>query len=171
MAANPANKRILVLSDNDGLSRAIKSNVSGPLEIVRLVPGSPVQQESQTEMGDFDLIVVAMSSPSHDPLIALSRVSLIGRIRQVPILIISEKPLHPVPGDRIVHLDFPFEVDQFRTLVQEILHGGPCVHSQVTSPVPLLAHSKAETQIPLRVERGIDGTSELVDRKQEYWLG
>jgi CheY-like chemotaxis protein len=169
MAVNPANKRILVLSDNDGLSRVIKSNVNGPLEIVRLVSGSPVQRESKTEMGDFDLIVVAMSSPSHDPLIALSRASLIGQIRQVPILIISEKPLHPASGDRIVHLDFPFEVDQFRTLVQEILQGGSCVRSQVTSPAPFLARSKAETQIPLMAERGIGGKGESVDRQQEYW--
>ena len=172
MAADPASKRILVLSDNDGLSRAIKSNVNGPLEIVRLVSSPPGQLGTQAEIGDFDLIVVAMSSPSSDPLIALSRISQVRQIRQAPILIISEKPFCPAPGDRIIHLDFPFEVDQLRTLVQEILQGGSLVHSRNSSPVPQgLARSKTDIQKPVMAEIGYSGMGESVDRRQEYGMG
>jgi CheY-like chemotaxis protein len=153
VAADPTPKRILVLSDNDGLSRAIKSNVNGSPEVVRLASNLPGQQRAQAENGDFDLIVVAMSSPSSNPLIALSRISQMRQVKQVPILIISEKSFCPAPGDRIIHLDFPFEVDQFSALVQELLQEDSRVHCGNLPFAPQeLVGWNMDAQQPLRVE-------------------
>jgi len=122
MSADLAGKRVLVLSDNDGLSRAIGLNLKhSHLEVIRLALSSPGQRGSQAEMDDFDLIVVAMSSPTSEPVVALARASLAGRVGQVPLLIISDRPFHSDPDDQIIHLDFPFDINGLRDKVQEIL--------------------------------------------------
>ena len=124
MVADLARKRVLVLSDNDGLSRAIESNLNSHLEVVRLTLSSPGQRESQAELGDFDMIVVAMSLPTSEPVVALARASLAGRIGQVPLLIISDRPFHPDLDDQIIHLDFPFDIGGLHDKVKEILQRG-----------------------------------------------
>jgi len=124
MVADLARKRVLVLSDNDGLSRAIESNLNSHLEVVRLTLSSPGQRESQAELGDFDMIVVAMSLPTSEPVVALARASLAGRIGQVPLLIISDRPFHSDLDDQIIHLDFPFDIDGLHDKVKEILQRG-----------------------------------------------
>lgn len=122
MGAGLAGKRVLVLSDNDGLSRAIELNLKhNHLEVIRLALSSPEQRGSQAEVGDFDLIVVAMSSPTSEPVVALARASLAGRIGQVPLLIISDRPFHPDLDDQIIHLDFPFDIDGLHDKVKKIL--------------------------------------------------
>jgi DNA-binding response OmpR family regulator len=124
MVADLARKRVLVLSDNDGLSRAIESNLNSHLEVVRLTLSSPGQRESQAELGDFDMIVVAMSLPTSEPVVALARASLAGRIGQVPLLIISDRPFHSDLDDQIIHLDFPFDIGGLHDKVKEILQRG-----------------------------------------------
>ena len=122
MGADLAGKRVLVLSDNDILSRAIELNLKqSHLKIVRLALSSPGQPGSQAEVGDFDLIVIAMSSPTNEPIVALARASLAGRIGQVPLLIISDRPFYSDPDDQIIHLDFPFDIDGLHDKVKEIL--------------------------------------------------
>ncbi|MDY6875020.1 MAG: hypothetical protein SWK90_02285 [Chloroflexota bacterium] len=125
--ADLANKTILVLSDNDGLSRAIELNLSKRLgvEIARLTPGSLKQRRRQTENGDFDLIVLAVSLPASEPVVALARASLADRIGRVPLLIISDRPFDSDPDDRITHLYFPFDIDRLHNKVRELLHGEP----------------------------------------------
>jgi len=121
--ARLAGKRVLVLSDNDGLSRAIELNLDNhlELEIVKLSASSLERRGSQVENGDFDLIVVAMSSPASEPVVALARASLADRIGQIPLLIVSDRPFESAPGDLIVHLDFPFDIDRLHDKVREIL--------------------------------------------------
>jgi len=141
MGADLAGKRVLVLSDNDGLSRAIELNLErSDLEVVKFALSSPRRQRcsepassrayqgiegqgSQNEVGDFDLIVVAMSSPTSEPVVALSRASLTGQIGQVPLLIISDRPFQSDLDDQIIHLDFPFDIDRLHDKVEEILQG------------------------------------------------
>ena len=130
MGADLAGKRVLVLSDNDGLSRVIELNLKhSHLEVVRLALSPPGQRcpesvegrGSQAEGGDLDLIVVAMSLPTSEPVVALARASLAGRIGQVPLLIISDRPFHSDLDDQIIHLDFPFDIDGLHDKVKEIL--------------------------------------------------
>jgi hypothetical protein len=123
MATGLAGKSAVVLSDNDKLFRAIELNLKRYLgiEVVKLAPSTPGQQGSQAEVGDFDLIVVAMSSLTSEPVVALARAALTREIGRVPLLIISERPFRADPDNKIVHLDFPFDIDDLHYKVREIL--------------------------------------------------
>ena len=123
MAMDSVRKKVLVLSDNEGLSRAIEVNLAGRsgIRIERL--GTESLEHPGGGVGDdaCDLIVVAMSSPASEPVIALSRASLADRIGRIPLLIVSYRPFESDPTDRITHLDFPFDIDGFHQKVNEIL--------------------------------------------------
>ena len=116
-------KKILVLSDNEGLSRAIELSLKDHMNAKIVSQASEVLewQALKADNGDFDLIVVAMSSPVNEPIVALTRASLTCYIGQVPLLIISDRPFESAPEDRIVHLDFPFDVDGLHSRVEEML--------------------------------------------------
>jgi DNA-binding response OmpR family regulator len=120
-----AGKRVLVLSDNKRLSRAIELNLDRRLgvEVVILASSSLEQRGSPAGDGDFDLIVVAMSSPGSEPVVALARASLVERVGKVPLLIVSDRPFDSDPGDQIIHLDFPFDIDRLQSKVRELLRG------------------------------------------------
>ena len=122
MSADLAGKRVLILSDNEGLSRAIELNLDGGLEIeVVKLASSPGKGKSPAEVGEFDLIVVAMSSPTSEPVVALAKASLAEYIGQVPLLIISDRLFRSDPDAQIIHLDFPFDIDQLQAQVRELL--------------------------------------------------
>ena len=73
MSVDSPRKRILILSDNDGLSRATELNLrdcSGA-EITRGTGRSLGRQERQT-IGDPCPIIVATSSPASEPVVALA---------------------------------------------------------------------------------------------------
>lgn len=127
MGADLSGKRVLILSDNDGLSRAIELNLNRHLgvEIVTLAPSSLEQRGSPADNGDFDLIVVAMSSPTSEPVVALARASLARRIGQVPLLIISDRLFRSDPEAQIIHLGFPFDIDRLQDKVRELLQKEP----------------------------------------------
>ena len=128
MIESLSGKRILVLCDNDGLARAIELSLSkrlGAEVIVLGTLGVPHHGERQDTIGDCDLIVVATSSPTNEPVVALARASLAQRIGHVPLLIISDRPFHSEPDDQIVHLDFPFDLDTFYERVTEIFGPEP----------------------------------------------
>jgi len=136
--ANLARKRVLVLSDNEGLSRAIELNLNMhlELEIVRLAAGSLERRGSRMENGDFALIVLAVSSLSSEPVVALARASLADRIGRVPLLIISDRPFDSDLADRITHLDFPFKIEDLHDKVEEILLGGEASELHLAEGIP-----------------------------------
>jgi hypothetical protein len=119
-----ARRRVLVLSDNEGLSRAIEVNLTSRLELDIVRFGSLERRRIQAEIGEFDLIVLAVSSPYSEPIVALAKSSLTDRIGRVPLLIISDRPFESDPDERIVHLDFPFKIDGLHDKVERILLGG-----------------------------------------------
>jgi len=122
MSPDLAGKRVLVLSDNNGLSRVIEFSLENDgLEVIKSVSGSWQQGGWQSEAADADLIIVAMSSPASQPAAALARASVAGRVGQVPLLLISDRPFHSDSEDQIAHLDFPFEIDGLYDKVEEIL--------------------------------------------------
>ena len=136
MNDKPTGKSILVLSDNDLLARAIELNLAKTwtVRVLLLTPESAVRRGSRAG-GDrhADLIVVAMRSPASEPVVALSRASLCGRIGQVPILIISDRPFDSHSDDQIIHLDFPFDINRLRGKVAEILQA----NSRISTPAQL----------------------------------
>jgi len=73
-----AGKKVLVLSDNETFFMVIQLNLQKGLglEVVAPASSSLKQRESLSKDGDFDLIVVAMSSPMSEPVVALAKASL-----------------------------------------------------------------------------------------------
>ena len=116
-------KKILVLSDNDKLSRAIEVILASRDWAVETVASNPPKQPgNQAKISNLGLIIVAMSSPASEPVVALARASLAKQIGQVPLLIISDKPFNSNSDVLIVHLDFPFVIDELYHKVEAILH-------------------------------------------------
>ncbi|MBN1875931.1 MAG: hypothetical protein JXA33_17035 [Anaerolineae bacterium] len=118
-------KQVLILSDNDGLARAIEVNLvqRQPVKVVCVPAGGAEPRQRVADGCAFDLIVVAMSSPVNEPLVALARASLTRCIGRVPILVISDKPFKSGLDVQILHLDFPFAIDSLNERVRAILWG------------------------------------------------
>jgi hypothetical protein len=116
-------KRVLILSDNKGLSRAIALNLHTCLEVktVRFEPESSEHWRLSVGNDSFDLMIVAMSSPTSEPVVALARASLATQIRQTPLLIISDQPFDSALDDWVTCLDFPFDIDRLCHTVREML--------------------------------------------------
>jgi len=117
-------KRVFVVSDNVGLARAIDLNLKACFEADTVLI-APHPGENLAIAGDCDLIIVATSSPTSEPVVALAKASLAERIGQVPLLIISDRPFDPDVDERIAHLDFPFHVSALHKAVQELLQEAP----------------------------------------------
>ena len=124
---NSGQKRVCIVSDNCGLARAIELNLGARLEVEvqSIAPGISQAETAQVIAEDCSLIVMATSLPSSEPLVVLAKTSLLGRIGQVPLIIISDRPFRPDEDRRIVHLDFPFRVDELCRTVDELLHREP----------------------------------------------
>jgi hypothetical protein len=120
-----AEKRIAVLSDSDGLAQAIKVSLGRCLksEIVRCVPSPLALEKNESQNDRLDLILVAVSLPTSEPVVMLARASLVQKIGQVPLLIVSDRPFDPGENTRFFHLDFPVNADRLRDKVKEILQG------------------------------------------------
>jgi hypothetical protein len=78
-----------------------------------------------------DLIIIAHSDCTGEPVVALARAGLTGRIGHTPLLIISEHPFEPSPDQQIFHLDFPFDSVALRYTVQRLLAQEQPAHTEV----------------------------------------
>ena len=105
-----AGKKILVVSDDAKLSRAIELNLGNPGGMQVVCPESELVPWGVSTWGndDIDLLVVATSSPSSEPVVMLARAALTDRVGLVPLLIISDRPFVADSEARIDHLAFPF---------------------------------------------------------------
>lgn len=117
-------KRVIVLSDHNLITRAIELALDGSMKLDLLSPAPDLLEASggrRLKIPGCDLIVVAVSSPSTEPVVALVRSSLVDRIGQVPLLIISDRPFAAVPEAKISHLRYPFDPIRLRKRVCQIL--------------------------------------------------
>ena len=115
MVSDLQGNTILVLSDDDWLLRAIRLSLNAGLQARVVTPG----EDAAADLAD--LIVVAMSRSSGEPLLALAQASLVHYVGQVPVLIISDRPFDPSPDDGISYLAFPFQVEELRSAVMGLL--------------------------------------------------
>ena len=120
-------KRVAVLSDNDRLAQAIELDLrhSLGLEIVTHVLDLPKEETNQVGSDEFDLILVAVSSSTSEPIVMLTRASLVHHIGQIPILVVSDRQFDPEVYHRIFHLRFPVSAGELRNKVRDILRGKP----------------------------------------------
>ena len=122
-AMDLAGKRIIVLSDNDGLAQAIELSLSHclRLKIVRITSNLPEQKENRIRSGEFDMIVVATSLSTSEPVVMLAQAALTQQIGHIPLLIVSDRPFAPDLNHQFFHLDFPMNANELRDKIKEIL--------------------------------------------------
>ncbi len=123
MSAALSAKRILVLCDNQKLSKALQLNLQAHWQVSQTT--LPASRQPSRRIDEFSLIILALSSPASEPVVALTRAALIKYIGRIPLLIISDRPFPSSPQERITHLDFPFNPQSLYTRVQEILRAQP----------------------------------------------
>ena len=123
MGAATGEKRILVICDNPKLYKAVQLNLQDHWPVCQMALHSSPQPTYRAE--GFSLIILALSSPASEPVVALTRAALVHFIGRIPLLIISDRPFRPSPEDRITHLDFPFSSETLYHQVQEILYEQP----------------------------------------------
>ena len=123
MTGEVIRRKVLVLSDNDKLSKAIAWNLEHILgqEVVRQVSDPTQGPGFQLTDGNFDLVVVAVSAADSEPIVTLAKASAAQFADKTPVLIVSDRPFRPDPDARITHLDFPFEPDELHDAVTDIL--------------------------------------------------
>jgi hypothetical protein len=114
-------KRVAVVGDSDLVCKAIKLALHKRL---KLSTGEPdrcgADHPGDAALG-WDLIVVAVTSDSAEPIAELAEAGLIDWISRVPLLIISPRPFGPSEEFRIAHLRFPFDPDQLCDRVGDLL--------------------------------------------------
>ncbi|HNT73638.1 MAG TPA: hypothetical protein PKH77_01325 [Anaerolineae bacterium] len=136
--AEATEKKVLVLSDNETLAQVIEFSLRNGLKTIQvrsLVMSVPQERQDHDADNAPDLIVVAMSSPSNEPVVALARASLGSYIGRVPILIISDKCFQADLAVQIAHLDFPFVIGMLNDKVNDILYHDILAGSGIVSEV------------------------------------
>ncbi len=113
-------KKIVVLSDDDKLARAVRVGLQKYGQVLGPGPGERV-----AEALDLSLIVIALSAPAAEPSILLARAELGECLGRVPLLIISDRPFPPEPAWRITHLGFPFSSEVLSKTAAELLEAAP----------------------------------------------
>jgi hypothetical protein len=111
-------KRVAVIGDSDLVCKAIKLALHKRL---KLSTGDPERCGVGHAALGWDLIVVAVTSDSAEPIAELAEAGLIDWISRVPLLIISPRPFGTSEEFRIAHLRFPFDPDQLCDRVGDLL--------------------------------------------------
>ena len=120
-------RKVLILCDYDALYAAVELQLSSLPEarVIRLKSHSSSVPTEALPADNVDLMIVAAVSPAKDPMALLSKASLLNRVGETPVLIISEQPSRPESDDKITYLNFPFDIDQLSGTVKGILDKCP----------------------------------------------
>jgi DNA-binding response OmpR family regulator len=126
MSSKGERQRVIVISDNDLLFKAIERNLNNHLQIAvhGSVADTSAEVGEQADQDGWDLMIVAVSEPVGEPVVELVRASLARWLGQVPLLIISQRPFDSRPEEKIVHLSFPFSPAALRDTVAHLLPRG-----------------------------------------------
>ena len=114
-----AGGKILIVSDDPRLARAIELNLGNRWPVTSLVLAN--FEAKQPPAGAWALIIVSLCSQVGEPLVALQRAGLTHCIEQTPILIISERAFDAGPRDLIQHLDYPFTPEALAQTVERLM--------------------------------------------------
>lgn len=139
MGQDAQKKSVLILCDDDLLSRVIELALDRHVfQTWSVLLGSPDCQAPQLDLDGTDLIVLALSSASNEPVVALTKASLTHIIGQIPLLIISSKRFQPDTNVPIYHLDFPFDVRELQAQVRKALGGVKSCRGELEQPAGVI---------------------------------
>jgi len=113
---NPPRSQVLVWSDDDFLYEIIEAN----LRCLHLL-AKRAEPEATAQDFPFTLLIMALSSPNSEPVVALGQAALGGLLGHIPLLIISDRPFKAAPTNLIYHLEFPFNAEKLHHTVQTLL--------------------------------------------------
>lgn len=102
---NKSDPQIILLSDSYRMAGICDSYLSSRFRVAAYLVSQ--SKRPNIDLHHNSLIVLALSSPSSDPVIVLLKAELVGYISQVPILIISRHPFESQPDELIWHLGLP----------------------------------------------------------------
>jgi hypothetical protein len=114
-------KRALLVSDDESVSKIIELAIGGAVTVIPLKLKLSDSLEDRGRPGNWDLIILALSSYASEPLVALANAGVPVELGQVPLLVISDRPFTSDRKVHIHHLDFPFSVAQLSDAIHHIL--------------------------------------------------
>ena len=110
-------KSVLAVSDSDFLLRMIEINLDCQVRGISLDTAEPIPPEE-----DFDLMIIALSVSSNDPVAILRRTDVIEKAKSIPVLVICHQTIDAPLGDHpISHLPFPFDSVALRRAANALL--------------------------------------------------
>ena len=124
-------RTIIIISDNDKLARALELNLLSYGSTLSLKLGAPPRSLPPAAINP-DLIIIALSAPDSEPLVALARAALGQYLGRIPVLVISDREFTTGPGESIGYLHFPFSTEALRRAVHELLTTTPAEESRDT---------------------------------------
>ncbi|MGC8779559.1 MAG: hypothetical protein ACP5UQ_01720 [Anaerolineae bacterium] len=116
-------KRVGVLCDLDALYAAIELQLNRlqQVQVIRLHAPATRPPTAEHSSERFDLLIVASVSPVSNPLSILYDAALLHCVGQVPILIVSDRPSRPASDDKIIYLNFPFDLENLAEIAAGIV--------------------------------------------------
>jgi len=114
-------KRVLVVSDNEGVARVITLALGQTALTTTRPLYSKKSVNGRLPSEDWALVILGLSSFVTEPVMAYARTMLTDYIGRMPLLIISERPCLSDVSTRTWHMDFPFTLGELQNLVHQIL--------------------------------------------------
>lgn len=116
---------ILLIGDNRFLLRLVATNMA-PLTATALLLGAdsrttPSGPDRLGNDASCNLILLALSRSSNEPVVVLAQAGLTHLVGRVPLLIISDRTFQADPERHIFHLPFPFSAQALRQQVADLL--------------------------------------------------
>ena len=116
---------ILLIGDNRFLLRLVATNLA-PLTATALLLGAdssttPLASGSRDNGAPCNLILLALSRSSNEPVVILAQAGLTRLVGRVPLLIISDRTFQADPERHIFHLPFPFSAQALQKQVNDLL--------------------------------------------------
>jgi hypothetical protein len=116
-------RNILILGDDARVLKVVQAALPPEYRATHAQADCIGRRTSLFRMGDFDLIVLALSSYASEPIVALGHALVSIEFGRVPILIASDRPFLSDETNCVFYTGFPFTAEQLCACVRRIMMG------------------------------------------------